>query len=84
MYFAFTAQPLLHQIDMLDHARIDRGHFPRVMTTEKMIELVQRREIVLPPLIAITHPQSFVGMHVIKRQLALRQDSSLCTRGRRG
>jgi len=66
MNLAFAAQRLLHQIDMLDDPGIDRGHLPRVMTAEQMIEVVQRGEIVLPVLISITDPQSFVGMYVIK------------------
>jgi hypothetical protein len=82
MYFAFTTQRFLYQIDMLDHPGIDRSHLAGVMTTEEMIEVVQCGEIVLPAVIAITHPQSFVGMHIIKRQLALRQDFTLRARRR--
>lgn len=66
MNLPFTAQRLLHQIDMLDHPRIDRGHLARVMTAKQMIEIVQRGEIVPSALISITNPQSFVGMYVIK------------------
>ena len=77
------SQHLLHQIDMLDHSWIDRGHFARVMTAEDMIEIIQCGEIVLPASITIPDPQPFIGMHVIKRQLAFWKSSRLGTRKRR-
>ena len=82
MNLPFPAQRLVHQIDMFNYPGIHRGHFTRVMATKDVVEIIQRRKIVTPVLVAIANPQPFVGMHVIKRELTFRESSNLRTRMR--
>ena len=53
MDLAPAVDSLLHKIDMLQHAHIDGGHFSCVMTTQNMIHLIQRGEIIIAFIITI-------------------------------
>lgn len=80
MDLPLPTERFLHQIDVLDDARVHRGHFTRMVAAKNVIELIQRRQIVLPLFIPIAHAQPFIGMHVVERQFALRQSFGLSTR----
>ena len=54
----------LHEIYMFQHAYIDGGHFSCVVTTQNMIHLIQRGEVIITFVIAILDSQSFVRVHV--------------------
>ena len=83
MDLSVPTERFLHEIDMLDDARVHRGHFTRMVAAKDVIELIQRRQIVLPLLVPIAHAQPFIGMHVVEGQFALRQSFGLSTRKRR-
>lgn len=55
MYFSIAAERLLHQIDVLNHARVHCDHLSRMVTTENVVELIQRRQFVLTLRVAITY-----------------------------
>ena len=69
----------VHKIDVFEQLHIHGGDFPCVMATHDMIHIIQRRQVVLPRVIAITDSQSFIRMHVEKRELGIRK--LVCPRG---
>jgi len=64
---------LVHEIDMFKQLHIHGGDFPRVMATHDMIHVIQRRQVVLPRVITITDSQSFIRMHIEKREFSIRK-----------
>jgi hypothetical protein len=57
-----TPDPLLNEIHEFDELHIHRGGFIRMMATEKMVELVQRRLIVAPALGSVCHRYAFLRL----------------------
>src|SRR5687767_7093355 len=80
MDFTPAAQGFLNQINVFDDSRIHRGDFARVVAAQDLIDVVQRRQIVVAPRVAVADPQPLIRMDVIKRQLAFRERISLSTR----
>lgn len=77
MDFPVATEPLLHEIDVLDHPRINDGDFTRVVAAENVIHIVQSREIIFPIFVTIPYKQPLIRMDVIERQLAVGQCLSL-------
>ncbi|MDF2458944.1 MAG: hypothetical protein K0S79_1360 [Nitrospira sp.] len=63
---AFPAKRFLHEIQVFDDTRIHGGHFAGMMTPEYVVEVVQRRKIVVSSFIAIPNAQPLIGVHVIE------------------
>jgi len=61
-----AAKGLLHEIEVLNDAGIHRGNFSRVMTTENVIDVVQRRQIVLSAFVTIPQAQPLIGVDIVK------------------
>lgn len=77
MDFSLTDEFLLYQIDMLQHTDIDRSDFARVVAAQKIIHIVERRQVILPVFVAIDDFQAFIGPHIHQRQPALGKLTSL-------
>lgn len=77
MDFPVATEPLLHEIDVLDHPRINAGDFTRVVAAENVIHIVQSGEIILPVFVTIPDKQPLIRMDVIERQFAVGQCLSL-------
>lgn len=70
---AGTTDRFLYKIHVLQHSHIDGGDFSCVMTTQNMIHLIQRRQVIVPCVITIADSQSFVGVHVEEGEFAVRK-----------
>lgn len=63
----------VYEIDVLQQLHINGSDFSCVMATKNMIHLIQRRQVIIPCVIAIADSQSFVGMHVEEGEFAVRK-----------
>jgi hypothetical protein len=68
----------LHKIHMFQHTHIDGSHFSRVMTTQNMIHLIQRGEVIIAFVITILDLQPFVRVDVEEGKFAVREPASMC------
>jgi hypothetical protein len=60
---------------------IDSGNFSCVMATQNMIHLIQRRQVIIPCVITIADPQSFVRVHVEEGEFGVRKLGRARNRG---
>ena len=63
----------VHEIYVLQQLHIDGSDFSRVMATQNMIHLIQRRKVIVPCVITIADSQSFVRVHVEEGECAVRK-----------
>jgi len=68
-----TIDRFVHEIDVFKQLHIHGGDFTRVMATHDMIHIIQRRQVILSCVITITDSQSFIRMHVEKREFGIRK-----------
>ena len=73
MDFAGATDRFLHEIHVLQHSHIDGSHFSRVMATQNMIHLIQRRQVIVPCVISIADSQSFVCVYVEEGEFGVRK-----------
>ncbi len=70
---ARASERFVHEIDVFQQLHIDGGDFFCVMATQKMVHVIQRRQIIVPFVITIAHSQSFVRMHVEEGKFSVRK-----------
>ena len=70
---AGASERFVHEIDMFQQLHINGSDFSCVMATQKMIHLIQRRQVIVPCVITIADSQSFVRVHVEEGEFSVRK-----------
>lgn len=70
MNLAISTEGFLHQVDVLDKLGVHRGHLTSVMTSQDMVDVVERGEVVATLFVAKPDAQPLTGMNIVKRELS--------------
>ena len=73
MDLACAMNRFVDKIDMLQQLHIHGGDFSRVMASQNVIHLIQRRQVIVPYLITIADSQSFVRVDIEEGKFGVRK-----------